>query len=239
MFVAHARPAPAYAINSHAGAADGDQTNKSHANGGPVGLGIQEGVAYSLRSGRTQAVASAQGVALRGREEGATAELTGDIMTALRCGGGGGDKPHVLMPVAFAENSRSEIRLQCGDGQISPQLTTGGGKPGQGQPCIAFNWNAQPDQMNFSADTTPTLSCSQEAAVHTGWRVRRLTPVECERLQGFQDGFTAVPYRGKPAADGPRHRALGNSMACNVMRWLGRRIEMVEAIPAQASEAAE
>lgn len=62
------------------------------------------------------------------------------------------------------------------------------------------------------------------------WRVRRLTPVECERLQGFPDGYTAIPYRGKAAADGPRYKALGNSMAVNVMRWLGRRIEMVEKI---------
>jgi DNA (cytosine-5)-methyltransferase 1 len=59
--------------------------------------------------------------------------------------------------------------------------------------------------------------------------VRRLTPLECERLQGFPDVYTAVPYRGKPSSDGPRYKALGNSMACNVMRWLGRRIEMVEA----------
>lgn len=51
--------------------------------------------------------------------------------------------------------------------------------------------------------------------------------VECERLQGFPDGYTDIPYRGKPAADGPRYKALGNSMAVNVMRWLGRRIELV------------
>ena len=62
--------------------------------------------------------------------------------------------------------------------------------------------------------------------------VRRLTPTECERLQGFPDGWTQIPWRGKPASecpDGPRYRALGNSMACNVMRWIGRRIQMVEA----------
>ena len=57
--------------------------------------------------------------------------------------------------------------------------------------------------------------------------VRRLTPVECERLQGFEDGYTAIPYRGKPAADGPRYKALGNSMAVPVMRWIGRRIDAV------------
>jgi DNA (cytosine-5)-methyltransferase 1 len=60
--------------------------------------------------------------------------------------------------------------------------------------------------------------------------VRRLTPRECERLQGFPDDYTQIPYRGKLAADGSRYRALGNSMAVPVMAWIGWRIEMVEAI---------
>ncbi|MDF7665702.1 DNA cytosine methyltransferase [Bifidobacterium sp. ESL0745] len=59
--------------------------------------------------------------------------------------------------------------------------------------------------------------------------VRRLTPVECERLQGFPDGWTYVPYNGKPHPDdGPRYRALGNSMAVPVMAWIGRNILRVE-----------
>jgi len=54
--------------------------------------------------------------------------------------------------------------------------------------------------------------------------VRRLTPRECERLQGFPDNWTLVPHRNKPAADGPRYKAIGNSMAVPVMRWIGERI---------------
>jgi len=61
--------------------------------------------------------------------------------------------------------------------------------------------------------------------------VRRLTPRECERLQGFPDDYTLVEYRKKPAADGPRYRALGNSMAVPVMRWIGERIAMVDRMP--------
>lgn len=57
--------------------------------------------------------------------------------------------------------------------------------------------------------------------------VRRLTPRECERLQGFPDDYTAIAYRGKPASDGPRYKALGNSMCTNVMRWIGERIAQV------------
>ena len=64
-------------------------------------------------------------------------------------------------------------------------------------------------------------------------RVRRLTPVECERLQGMPDDHTRIPWRNKPAAecpDGPRYKAIGNSMAVPVMRWIGERIETVERI---------
>lgn len=56
-------------------------------------------------------------------------------------------------------------------------------------------------------------------------KVRRLTPIECERLQGFKDNWTQVPHNGKPAADGPRYKAIGNSMAVNVMFWIGCKIE--------------
>ena len=71
--------------------------------------------------------------------------------------------------------------------------------------------------------------------------VRRLTPVECERLQGFPDNFTKIPYRNKSAdqcPDGPRYKALGNSMAVPVMRWIGERIEAVDAIAKSGKEAA-
>lgn len=63
--------------------------------------------------------------------------------------------------------------------------------------------------------------------------VRRLTPRECERLQGFPDDYTLIPWRRRPASecsDGPRYKALGNSMARPVMEWIGTRIQMVEAL---------
>ncbi len=66
--------------------------------------------------------------------------------------------------------------------------------------------------------------------LHSQMAVRRLTPRECERLQGFPDDYTLVEYRGKLAADGPRYRALGNSMAVPVMRWIGQRIAAVHEI---------
>lgn len=81
-------------------------------------------------------------------------------------------------------------------------MSTGGGKPGQGYPDAFI-----------------------------GSAVRRLTTRECERLQGFPDDYTLIPYRKGMAADGPRYKALGNSMAVPVMRWIGERIAQVDAIP--------
>jgi len=65
-------------------------------------------------------------------------------------------------------------------------------------------------------------------AVLNGMQVRRLTPVECERLQGFPDGYTNIPWRGKPESpDGPRYKALGNSWAVPCARWIGERIKAI------------
>lgn len=71
------------------------------------------------------------------------------------------------------------------------------------------------------------------------WAVRRLTPRECERLQGFPDDWTLIPWNGRPAEecpDGPRYKALGNSMAVPVMRWLGERIAVADEIPPEEVE---
>ncbi|MGE0652043.1 MAG: DNA cytosine methyltransferase [Alphaproteobacteria bacterium] len=71
-----------------------------------------------------------------------------------------------------------------------------------------------------------------------GASVRRLTPTEAERLQGFPDSFTAVSYRGKPAADGPRYRCLGNSMAVPCIGWILERVRMVDEMAPSARRAA-
>jgi DNA (cytosine-5)-methyltransferase 1 len=74
------------------------------------------------------------------------------------------------------------------------------------------------------------LTKNQTIAVQQTMQVRRLTPRECERLQGFPDDYTLIPYRNKPACDGPRYKALGNSMAVPVMRWIGKRLQAVNEI---------
>ncbi len=97
---------------------------------------------------------------------------------------------------------------------------------GKGQLAVAAPLTASYGKQVDSSDTSdgpPNLLHSQMA-------VRRLTPRECERLQGFPDDYTLVEYRGRLAADGPRYRALGNSMAVPVMRWIGERIFAVDTI---------
>ncbi len=98
---------------------------------------------------------------------------------------------------------------------------------------IAVAFNARQDPV--SATVSPPLDTDGTTiGVHHGWAVRRLTPREWERLQGFADEFTRIPWRGKPAEqcpDGPRYKAIGNSMSVPTMRWIGERIELVEAIP--------
>jgi site-specific DNA-cytosine methylase len=90
-------------------------------------------------------------------------------------------------------------------------------------------------ELTASTDVAGTLQRGGEGGHVDGvmtpqMAVRRLTPRECERLQGFPDDYTLIEYRGKPAADGPRYKALGNSMAVPVMRRIGERIAAVDAI---------
>jgi DNA (cytosine-5)-methyltransferase 1 len=93
---------------------------------------------------------------------------------------------------------------------------------------IAFS--SQMSQPQIDVDMTQTLQAKNPMAVSQHMAVRRLTPKECERLQGFPDNYTDIQPKGKPTPDGPRYKALGNSMAVPVMAWIGQRIEQVEAI---------
>ncbi|CAB5670169.1 Modification methylase HaeIII [Delftia tsuruhatensis] len=152
------------------------------------------------------------------------------------------------VPRAFAENARGEVRLVSGQGQISSTLATGGGKPGQGLPVVFYPAPLTGPAPHHDPKTAiaPTLRACRgggpdallpsyhehlqlEWQAPNGtdwaqWRVRRLMPVECERLQGMPDDYTWVPYRGQPATDHPRYKAIGNSMAVPCMAWLGQRL---------------
>lgn len=112
------------------------------------------------------------------------------------------------------------LKVRCGkETYVKSDGTTGtGGKGALVEEDVTFTLNASQDMTLIEGD---------------GYVVRRLTPRECERLQGFPDDWTLVPYRGKPAEecpDGPRYRALGNSYAVPVIRWIGERIQEMEDI---------
>ncbi|ECE6361953.1 DNA (cytosine-5-)-methyltransferase [Salmonella enterica subsp. salamae] len=110
-------------------------------------------------------------------------------------------------------------------------------------PAIAYAFKAgqgsKAGGIGYAEEQSPTLTSASSGsnltpAVIHGVAVRRLTPVECERLQGFPDNHTLIPWRGKDAADcpdGPRYKAIGNSMAVPVMRWIGEHI--AAALPAE------
>lgn len=90
------------------------------------------------------------------------------------------------------------------------------------------------EELTASIELAGTIQRGGQGGRHEGvmtptMAVRRLTPVECERLQGFPDGWTNIPWRKKPAhecPDGPRYKALGNSWAVPVVRWIGGRIKL-------------
>jgi DNA (cytosine-5)-methyltransferase 1 len=155
---------------------------------GPDGVGVQEGIAYTL-----EARAEVQAVAFD------TTQITS---AANYSNPQPGDPCHPL--AAGAHPPAVAMNLRGREGGAMPEL----------------------DDVASLRAASGGSSRSYVAAM----QVRRLTPRECERLQGFPDDYTLVPHRGKPAADGPRYKALGNSMAVPCMRWLGERIAMVDAI---------
>lgn len=147
--------------------------------------------------------------------------------------------------VAFASNQRDEVRELEVSGALAAQL-------GIKQQTYICRADGQTNAMT-SVNLAPTLTSHAKKdppfiypagdepvtlQIHggkpggrekRGLTVRRLTPRECERLQGFPDDYTDIPYRNKEhAPDGPRYKALGNSMAVPVMRWIGERIRTVE-----------
>lgn len=118
--------------------------------------------------------------------------------------------------------------------EVSPAVKVGSGLGIPSPPAVAFT--RCDNGRDASVEVTPTMRCgsnySAHPAVAQSMTVRRLTPKEAERLQAFPDDYTLIPWRKKPAADcpdGPRYKALGNSMAVNCMAWIGERIAAVEA----------
>lgn len=179
-----------------------------------------------------------------------TRTLRGDGFDASEDGTGRGTP---LVPVQAYQCHGSNVgpmgTLRAGNGNeaggvpfvaCALQASDGGASPGYHPvvPYIVSSAHSCEVQSHArEADTARCLDQSGGFAANQGgtvvayqWAVRRLTPLECERLQGFPDSWTLVPFRAKLAVDGPRYKAIGNSIAVPVIRWIGERIDMVEAI---------
>lgn len=188
--------------------------------------GLRRDSAPSRKAGKAVAALTANGVGTCGADENQgqaghlIATSTGELAHCLNAGGMGrqdyetetmvvhGTQDHCVSDIAFAQGRNS------GGENVLVQ-------------AVAFTTEQTPKFNNDCALTLTKQSPTgggQIQSVMSGMAVRRLTPVECERLQGFPDGHTLVPHRGKPAANGPRYKALGNSMAVPCMAWIGKRI---------------
>lgn len=151
--------------------------------------------------------------------------LRGDGFDASEDGTGRGTPLVACLPFDTTQLTSAANRSNPQPGDPCHPLAAGAHPP-----AVAFGWQNEAAQ-GLPVDTiSPTLDKSKHPATATAIGVRRLMPVECERLQGFPDGYTAIVRKGKPAADGPRYKALGNSWAIPPVRWIGMRIAMVDGL---------
>ena len=146
--------------------------------------------------------------------------------TAKASGGvaGGVSETFIAQPIAFSgqmSNPQTDVEM-TGTLQAKNPMAVAVGTD-------LYNGNIIGD-VAATMGTPGSSSNASGPTVMQSMAVRRLTPVECERLQGFPDNYTDIKSKNKPTPDGPRYKALGNSMAVPVMAWIGQRIEQVEAI---------
>jgi DNA (cytosine-5)-methyltransferase 1 len=204
-----------------------------------MGMGvIDDGSVYTIDTdGMSNAIAfDSKGTQVQTDTSGTAPTLRSMSHDGSHQNGGG------QLAVEFAQNTRDEVRLIGGDGQSVGALAA---EPGMKQQAyvatpmtLAIRGRGDSHNLEYREDGTANAVLTPNGgrggigvgAIAHGWAVRRLTPTECERLQGFPDGWTAIEHRGKPAADGPRYKALGNSMAVNVMTWIFERIRAVSEI---------
>jgi DNA (cytosine-5)-methyltransferase 1 len=175
-------------------------------------------------------------------EGGAATTLSSREYKGLSCGRDGMTSAAVVYePIALAipiHDQATRFAGKRGDKQDGKGNGLGIGEPGAPMNTLTKgDRHAVAHPIAFTTEQTPkfnenqALTLTKSEAKHnqsvlTEMAVRRLTPVECERLQGFPDGYTNIPWRGKPEApDGPRYKALGNSWAVPNVRWIGARID--------------
>ena len=205
-------------------------------NAGPDGVGVRtDGASYTL-----EARTVPQAVAFSSKDYGGDA--LAECSPTLRAGTHDGSHANggVMPAVAFqnrvrGDDGRGYDRAPAMSVDVVGTLETV--KPWNvALPAVAFDMRGREggSQLEGPHDTANIRAAdggSSRSYVAMPWAVRRLTPTECEKLMGFSEGFTRIPYRGKPAdlcPDGPRYKALGNSWAVNAATWIGERIAEVD-----------
>lgn len=162
-------------------------------------------------------------------------DVSVDISPTLRAGGHGESHANAGAPPAIVyalQDTTGRDKAQNGKGWQEESGFTLDSRPcADAVATVALRGRDGGATAELGDDVAGTLRASSgggdKAHIMHQMMVRRLTPVECERLQGFPDNHTLIPWRGKNAADcpdGPRYKAIGNSMAVPVMRWIGERI---------------
>jgi len=151
-----------------------------------------------------------------------------DVGHCLRSGASKADKhestTYVAQPIAFSgkmSNPQTDVDMTQTLGAKNPMAVA------VGTDCYSGTITGDITMTLKRGDGNPAIN---QPTVLQAMAVRRLTPVECERLQGFPDRYTDIQPKGKATPDGPRYKALGNSMAVPVMAWIGKRIQEVDAI---------
>lgn len=165
--------------------------------------------------------------------------LRGEGFDASEDGTGRGT-PLVTIPFDTTKITHPQNRSNPQDGDPSPCLSSRAHDP-----AIAFSCK---DYAQDASEISPTLramghdkshaNAGGQVAIMQKTMIRRLTPRECERLMGLPDDYTLIDYRGKPAKDGPRYKAIGNGIVVPELRWIGGRIDKIDALMRAQSQAA-
>ncbi len=217
----------------HAGKRGDNQDGK----GNGLGIGNDGDPMNTLTAGDKHAVCySIKGASKRkDRPEGGL--YVSEVETSLTLDTNNGLEPTSNqggIAVCFQQNQRDEVRLTNGDGQVTGALAADAGMKQQNYVYCGTQNDALRDVADNLSPTlrsgsgggavNPMVASSSDAEL----AIRRLTPIECERLQGFPDNYSRIPWKNKTpeeAPDGPRYKALGNSMAVPVMRWIAVQLE--------------
>jgi DNA (cytosine-5)-methyltransferase 1 len=200
---------------------------------GPDGVGVQEDIAYTIEArAEVQAVAYNITPSQSNKDYNARPTQRAQAITTT------GNRPSARGGDVIAFGSK-EYAQDAGD--VSPPLRAMGHdeshQNGGGQVAIAFqtSGNCGAWETGDMVGALDTMTDPNSHIVQTQWAVRRLTPMECERLQGAPDEYTNIAYRGRNTiADGPRYKMIGNSFAVNCVRWIGERIQAVHDFKAAA-----